>query len=222
MTERDSAAGRPRRAPHAARDLILKAATEAFVEHGFSGTSIEQIAARSGVSKPTIYSHFDSKEALFVAILNSVCDSFVEPILGPGADAEELSGILLKIAARYTRAVLRPDIIALHRLFVAEAERFPEPSRRYFEVGPERVHRTLADFFKLRMGRGEIRQCDPLVLAELFAALVLGPMRARQLFALDKEVDWARVDSYSRDAVALFLEGCRAGKSPENVPNMSS
>jgi AcrR family transcriptional regulator len=210
MTQRDSVLGRPRRAPHAARDLILKAATEEFVEHGFSGTSIERIAARSRVSKPTIYSHFDSKEALFVAILNSVCDSFAEPILEAGADVEDLSVILVKIAERYTHAVLRPEIVALHRLFVAEAARFPEPSRRYFEVGLERVHRTLADFFKLRMGRGEIRECDPLVLAELFAALVLGPMRARQLFALDTEVDWARVDAYSRDAVALFVEGCRA------------
>jgi AcrR family transcriptional regulator len=209
MTQRASLLGRPRRAPHAARDLILKAATDIFVEHGFTGASIEQIAARSGVSKPTIYSYFDSKETLFVAILNAVCDSFAEPILEPGAEAEDLAVMLLRIAERYTRAVLRPDIVALHRLFVAEAARFPAPSRRYFEVGPERVHRTLADFFKVRMARGEIRKSDPLVLAELFAALVLGPMRARQLFALDEKPDWRKVDAYNRQVVALFLDGCR-------------
>lgn len=209
MTERASALGRPRRAPNAARDLILKAATDAFVEHGFTGASIEQIAARSGVSKPTIYSYFDSKETLFVAILNAVCDSFAEPILEPGAEAEDLTMMLARIAERYTRAVLRPDIIALHRLFIAEAARFPEPSRRYFEVGPERVHQTLASFFKARMARGEIRQNDPMILAELFAALVLGPMRARLLFALDHQIDWPRVDIYSREAIAVFLEGCQ-------------
>jgi AcrR family transcriptional regulator len=199
---------KPRRAPRSARDVILKAATEVFIEHGFTGSSIDHIAARAGVSKPTIYSHFDGKEKLFVAILNAVCDSFAAPIMDPGADTEDLSGMLVKIAYGYTRSVLRPQIVALHRLFVAEAERFPQLSRRYFEAGPERVHRTLAEFLKSRMARGEIRQADPLMLADFFAALVLTPMRARQLFALDTEIDWVLVDQYSRNAVALFLDGC--------------
>jgi AcrR family transcriptional regulator len=201
-------APRPRRAPHSARDVILKAATEVFIEHGFTGSSIDLIAARAGVSKPTIYSHFDGKEKLFVAILNSVCDSFAAPIMESGADSEDLPVMLIKIADGYTRSVLRPEIVALHRLFVAEAERFPDLARRYFEAGPERVHRTLAAFLKSRMTRGEIRRADPLILADLFAALVLTPMRARQLFALDAETDWALVDRYSREAVKLFLDGC--------------
>ncbi|MDI1342613.1 MAG: TetR/AcrR family transcriptional regulator [Pseudolabrys sp.] len=208
MARATSAVKSSRPAGRATRDLILKAATKTFVENGFNGASVDQIAARSGVSKPTVYSYFDSKEKLFVEILNAVCDSFAELILEPSADSEDLEAILLKIAARYTRAVLQPDIVALHRLFVAEAARFPEPSRRYFEVGPERVHRTLAAFFKSRMQRGEIRQSDPLILADLFAALVLAPMRARQLFALDKEPDWALVAAYSRQAVTIFINGC--------------
>jgi hypothetical protein len=57
------------------------------------------------------------------------------------------------------------------------------------------------------MTRGEIRRADPLMLADFFAALVLTPMRARQLFALDTEIDWERVDRYSRKAVELFLDG---------------
>jgi AcrR family transcriptional regulator len=199
---------KPRRAPHSARDVILKAATEVFIEHGFIGSSIDQIAARAGVSKPTIYSYFDGKEKLFVAIMNSVCDSFAAPIMDPGADSENLPVMLVKIADGYTRSVLRPEIVALHRLSVAEAERFPELARRYFEAGPARVHRTLAEFLKSRMARGEIRQGDPLMLADFFAALVLTPMRARQLFALETEIDWTMVDRYSREAVALFLDGC--------------
>lgn len=211
MPPRHSTLRQPRRPPHSARDLILKAATEAFIAHGFSGASIDDIAARAGVSKPTIYSHFDGKENLFVAILSGVCDSFVGPILEPGADSEELASILVKIADSYTRSVLQRNIVALHRLFVAEAERFPDLSRRYYQAGPERVHRALADFLKTRMARGELRADDPLVLAEFFAALVLAPLRARQLFAVDADIDWAEADRYSRKAVALFLDGCRGG-----------
>lgn len=201
-------APKPRRAPHSARDVILKAATEVFIEHGFTGSSIDQIAARAGVSKPTIYSHFDGKEKLFVAIMNAICDDFAVPILEPGADTEDLSVILVRIADNYTRSILQPHVISLHRLFVAEAERFPDLSRRYYQVGPERVHKTLADFLKVRMARGEIRKGDPLMLAQFFGALIIAPMRTRRLFAVEGEVDWTFMDQYSREAVALFLNGC--------------
>lgn len=198
-----------RRAPHSARDLILKAATEAFLAHGYAGVSIDQIASQAGVSKPTIYSHFEGKEQLFVAIMNTVCDNFEEPFLGPDADTEDLAAMLLRIADNYTRAILAPAVLAMHRLFVAEAERFPELSRRYYEVGPRRVHRTLAGFFKKRMARGEIRKCDPMMMAQFFAAVVIAPMRTRRLFAVDAAIDWKAMDRQNREAIALFLDGCR-------------
>lgn len=198
-----------KRGAHPARDLILKAATEAFLAHGYNGASIDQIAAQAGVSKPTIYSHFEGKEQLFVAIMNSICDNFETPFLGPNADSEDLPAILNRVADNYTRAILQPGVVAMHRLFVAEAERFPEVSRRYYEVGPRRVHQTLAAFFKNRMARGEIRECDPLMLAQFFAAVVIAPMRTRRLFAVDAEIDWTAMDRQNREAVALFLDGCR-------------
>lgn len=209
MAHKNAAAQPRRRAPRSARDLILKAATEAFLAHGYAGVSIDEIAAQAGVSKPTIYSHFQGKEQLFTAIMNAICDNFEEPFLGPNADAEELSTILVQIANNYTRAILVPGVLAMHRLFVAEAQRFPELSRRYFEAGPRRVHNTLAKFFKKRMARGEIRKCDPLLLAQFFAAVVIAPMRMRRLFAVAARIDWKAMDQQNREAIALFLDGCR-------------
>lgn len=197
-----------RRAAPPARELILKAATEAFVAHGYAGTSIDQIAAQAGVSKPTIYSHFEGKEQLFVAIMNQVCDNFEEPFLAPHADSEDLHTILNRIAVNYTRSILQPGVIAMHRLFVAEAERFPELSRRYYQVGPQRVHNTLAGFFANRIARGEIRTMDPKLLAKFFAALVIAPTRTRCLFAVEQTLDWDVLDRQSREAVSLFLNGC--------------
>ena len=208
MAPPTAAVVKPRRAPGSTRYVILKAAAETFIEHGFNGVSIDQIAIKAGVSKPTIYSHFESKEHLFVAIMNSVCDSFEAPFQDPGSDSEALSTILVKIADNYTRSILQPGVVALHRLFVAEAERFPELSRRYYEVGPRRVHKTLAAFFRRRMERGEMRESDPLLLAQFFAALIISPTRTLQLFAVEKEVNWARLDRRTREAIALFLDGC--------------
>ncbi len=209
MAHNDAAVQPRRRASHSARDLILKAATEAFLAHGYAGVSIDQIAAQAGVSKPTIYSHFEGKEQLFAAIMNTICDNFEEPLLGPDADGKELSAILVQIADNYARAILAPGVLAMHRLFVSEAERFPELSRRYYEVGPRRVHQTLAGFFKKRMARGEIHKGDPLMLAQFFAAVVIAPMRTRRLFAVDAKIEWKTMDRQNRDAIALFLDGCR-------------
>ncbi|MFA6266977.1 MAG: TetR/AcrR family transcriptional regulator [Pseudolabrys sp.] len=197
-----------RRVSPPARELILKAATEAFVAHGYAGASIDQIAAQAGVSKPTIYSHFEGKEALFVAIMNSVCDNFEEPFLAPHANQEDLPTILNRVADNYTRSILQPGVVAMHRLFVAEAERFPELSRRYYEVGPQRVHKTLAGFFTNRMARGEIRTMDAVMLAQFFAALVIAPMRTRCLFAVETDIDWEALDRQNREAILLFLNGC--------------
>lgn len=208
MALQSGATVKTRRTPASTRDLILKAAAETFVEHGFNGVSIDQIALQAGVSKPTIYSHFESKEQLFVAIMNSICDSFAAPFQESGSDSEKLPAILIKIADNYTRSILQPGVVAMHRLFVAEAERFPELSRRYYEVGPRRVHKTLAAFFKKRMVRGEIRDGDPMLLAQCFAALIISPMRTRQLFAVEKRMNWAMLDRRNREAVALFLNGC--------------
>lgn len=205
----DHATLQPRRqATPPTRELILKAATEAFVAHGYAGASIDQIALQAGVSKPTIYSHFSGKEQLFVAIMNSICDNFEAPFLDPIAHSEELPAILIKIADNYTRSILQPGVIAMHRLFVAEAERFPELSRRYYEVGPQRVHRTLAGFFEARMARGEISQREPLFLAQAFAAMIIVPMRTRCLFAVETKMDWDALDRRNREAVSLFLNGC--------------
>jgi hypothetical protein len=82
-------------------------------------------------------------------------------------------------------------------------------SRRYYEVGPRRVHQTLAGFFKKRMARGEIRKGDPLVLARFFAAVVIAPVRTRRLFGVDAGIDWHAMDRQNREAIALFVDGCR-------------
>jgi AcrR family transcriptional regulator len=201
---------KPRRTPASTREIILKAAAETFIEHGFNGASIDQIALQAGVSKPTIYSHFEGKEQLFVAIMNAVCDSFEAPFQNPDYDSGELSAILIKIVDNYSRSILQPGVISMHRLFVAEAERFPELSRRYYEVGPRRVHKTLAVFFKKRMQRGEIRDGDPMLLAQFLGALIIMPARTRLLFAVEKKINWAVLDRSNREAVALFLHGCAA------------
>lgn len=204
MTDADADKARaPRRS--SSREAVESAARELFIEKGFEGTSVDEIARRARVSKPTIYAHFGGKEGLFVHVLEGVCLRLLAPIIDPAAETKPFEDVLHDLAHAYTRAVLAPDVVSLHRLFVAEAERFPALSRRYYAVGPGTAHLGLAEFLARRAQAGEIACPDPQMAAELFAGLVLGPMRLKLLFAVEPSPDWERVDAYAREAVAMFV-----------------
>src|SRR5688572_20010161 len=65
----------------AKRDAIVEAAAAVFLEAGFEGASMTQIASRAGSSKRTLYGYFPSKEELFVAVAHSVAEQYMEPLL---------------------------------------------------------------------------------------------------------------------------------------------
>lgn len=104
-------------------ERILDAARQVFVAHGFAGASIDQIAAVAGAGKPTIYARFSGKEALFTAVFERHVDNInLEEYVATGATLEaRLRSLGLDILQRR----LTPDVIALIRLGIAEARRFP-------------------------------------------------------------------------------------------------
>ncbi len=189
------------------RQAVEDAARATFVERGFEGTSVDEIARRAGVSKPTIYAHFGGKSELFVHILESYCARLLTPILDSAADDRTLEEVLRDFARGYTSIVLDREVVALHRLFVSEAQRFPELGRRYYDAGPQSVHDELARFFNRRIALGELREVDPQRLAEQFSGLLLTPIRLKMLFAVIDESDSETVGLYCETAIDLFLSG---------------
>ena len=197
----------PRARRRSSRDAVERAARELFVEKGFEGASVDEIARRARVSKPTIYAHFGGKEGLFVHILETACNRLLAPIVEADAENRPVREVLIDLAYAYTRTVLAKEVLSLHRLFIAEAERFPALGRRYFQAGPHTAHLGLAAFLEKRSNAGELLCDDPLMAAEQFAGIVLSPIRLKLLFAAQAEPDWDTVDRYSESAVSIFLSG---------------
>lgn len=84
------------------RDSILEAAARLFVRHGFRKASVDEIARESGVSKPTLYTHFADKEALFAAVCAHVGDGMLSAAASAASGAtlqERVTGIL---SAKFT------------------------------------------------------------------------------------------------------------------------
>jgi TetR/AcrR family transcriptional regulator, mexJK operon transcriptional repressor len=190
------------------REAVELAARALFFKEGYQGVSVDEIARAAGVSKPTLYHHFGGKEELFVHILNSACARLLAPIFDPASETRPVSEVMLDLAHIYTRTVLDPEIIKLHRLFVSEADRFPELSRRYYRTGAQAVYDSLEAFLRARAGTGEIVCPFPEISAVHFTSLVINPMRLQMMFAIRAKPDWDEVDRFSGEAVALFLAGC--------------
>ena len=119
--------GRPsREAAEKIGDLILDAATEMFLAHGFGATSIDAVAQRLRISKRTFYHRFADKETLFAAVVHRIVDRLRPAADVPLIEGADLRAILERLATMILQAAISPHAIALHRLVVAESARFPE------------------------------------------------------------------------------------------------
>jgi AcrR family transcriptional regulator len=196
---------------------ILDAARKVFLERGFEGASIDEIAevARSG--KPTIYARFRDKGALFTAVVTRDILSRISQFKGgvpTGATVEER---LTSAATTLLHWGLDGDRIALMRLAVAEARRFPDLASTV-----SRTARDLSTELGVHL-LGEVTRSDELsslpafaperlaTTARLFLDLVAVPMLLRALFEMNLKVLDAEVDAHVARAVAFFLAACRHG-----------
>src|SRR3954471_11406325 len=107
------------------RDLFLNTAHDLFLAQGVGGTSIDQIAEAAGVSRQTIYNNFDSKAALFQVIAGALADHVVEPLLNEDLQTGDVESTLMALAGRTLALMVLPSTLALHRLVVTEAPKFP-------------------------------------------------------------------------------------------------
>src|SRR5882724_10582319 len=110
------------------RQAIIDAATALFLRKGYLGTSMDEVAAQAAVSKQTVYKNFADKQSLFNEIIAGVTGTvgdFAEHVAQTLAATRDLPADLTAIARQYLRLVLRPEVLALRRLIVGEAARFP-------------------------------------------------------------------------------------------------
>ncbi len=155
------------------RETIREAATRLFLETGYGATSMDAIAHAAKVSKPTIYSHFGSKDALFGDIIEHLCREAVSPL----ADLSDLGArdprAALTAYARQTMDLfLSPVTLAAFRIVIAELPRFPELSRVLYERGAVRIYGDLEAYLAAEAKRGRLRIDDPPLAAHQFLGLI--------------------------------------------------
>ncbi|WP_448811152.1 TetR/AcrR family transcriptional regulator [Agromyces bauzanensis] len=191
------------------RALIMAAAARVFLERGYPGTSVDDIAAAAGVSKRTVYNVFDDKEQLFRAIIGDALDTaerFSAELAVTTVEATDAAAALTSLARELAASVLGGRVVPLRRLLIGEAARFPEFAVEYYERAPGRVMAAVAVALRSFDERGQLRIDDPELAAEHFAFLAIGASLDRALFLV--ETDAASADAAVERAergAAVFL-----------------
>ncbi len=179
--------------PDERRAAILDIAHAAFLEEGYSATSMSRIAALVGGSKATLYSYFPSKKDLFVAVTDRETNRLFDHIFNMKLSVGEPRAAFTDLVRRCVSALLSDAIIKGYRLIIAEAGRFPEISKASYELAVRRGLERMALYFGQAMLDGALRPCDPMQAAETFLDLTAGSLHTQRL--------WNAIDTVKADAL---------------------
>jgi TetR/AcrR family transcriptional regulator, mexJK operon transcriptional repressor len=199
----------------AKHQAITDAARRVFLEHGYTHTSVDAIAAEAGVSKQTIYNHFGDKATLFRAVmLATVAESGSG--FGPFpheelAESDDLDRDLRRFARTLARGVLQPDIAALRRVLMAELDRHPELFNTWGGQA-QQLHGMLADAIARQTERGVLDVPDPALAAQQLVQLTAGTALMISRFGVQPPPD-AELDKAVDDGIDLWLRAYRAAPS---------
>jgi AcrR family transcriptional regulator len=186
---------------------IVAAAKEVFFAQGYAGASMDEITGRSGVSKATVYAYYRSKDELLLAVVEEVLQS-IRAAMTELPAAEDFPTWLSQLGRIASRQLTSPDAIALQRLAITEAMRFPEIARAFQESGADAA---LADaaipVFEHAMKSGILRKGDPALALSHFFEMCFAKKLRDVLMGLAPIPSEQEIDLTVRLGVKAFLEG---------------
>jgi AcrR family transcriptional regulator len=159
------------RRKHARPEEITAAALESFVERGYAGTRLEDVAARAGVSKGTLYLYFANKEELFKAVVR---EGLVSPIAEIRGIVDQFDGstfdLMRMMLFGWWERVGATRVSGIPKLIFAEAGNFPELARFYVAEVVDPGHDVITAIVRRGIARGEFRAVDPDYAAQMIVA----------------------------------------------------
>lgn len=178
------------------RDDIIDAAVRLFVRDGFEQVTLDDIAAAAHVTKRTIYGYIGDRTDIFLAAVERLREQTLHP-------NHQVDGSLAHVAEGVVLTLHSDEAVGLHRLMIAEARRFPELARRFYEEGPQSyiaaLQRLMPDHDRAR--------------AEALFELLLGESHRRRLLGLRDAPDAAAARAQAKAALAAV--GLARGKGDE-------
>jgi AcrR family transcriptional regulator len=186
-------------------DQVLKGAREVFLADGFEGASVDEIARVAGVSKATLYNYFPDKRLLFMEVARSECARQADAPMDLAAACCTPREVLRAAAGHILSVSLSDFGMRMFRICVAEADRFPDLGRQFYESGPMLIRSKIRDYLHSAAAKGELVIDDFDLAADQFAELCRADLVPRVLFNIDPDVSEEDRRRVIDGAVETFL-----------------
>jgi AcrR family transcriptional regulator len=187
---------------------IMAAALDVFVERGFAATKLDDVAARAGVSKGTLYLYFASKEELFKAVIQQG----ILPVLEQGEEmlaqhSGDTASLLCALINHWWEVVGKSKLAGILKLIVSEGGNFPEVARYFHDNVSQGIDELLGKVLQAGIEKGEFRPVDIESAIDAIAAPIL--MRAIWEYSIAPYCSRGQKDSdvYLRTNIDLLLNG---------------
>ncbi|WP_246034123.1 TetR/AcrR family transcriptional regulator [Thalassotalea mangrovi] len=197
------------------RQQIYDAAAELFCEKGFSATSMDLVAKTAGVSKQTVYSHFGSKDDLFVATISARCEEFISTSTLSPEDSEPYT-TLCQYAEHFLALLLSPQALAIHRICINESTSYPHVSRLFYQAGPQRVIAEVRDILAGYKRQDILAIGDVHTAAIQFLSMIKGEIWMQKEYNIEQPMSIDEVKRYIAASVRHFLRGYGYKLPPAN------
>ena len=190
------------------RERALSAAFAVFRKRGFAGASTLEIASRAQMSKRDLYALFGSKHDMLTACIRERAGRMRQP-LDPAArisgSSEAVAATLIELGTSILRVACHPDVLAIHRLAIAESDRAPEIARALDSSGRKANHAALGAWLAGAQAQGLISAGDPVPIAAQFLAVLWGGLLIQLLLRIREAPTPDEIDSRARAATGALL-----------------
>lgn len=188
----------------AKRQAILDIAKTAFIEQGYSTTSMSEIANRVGGSKATLYNYFSSKEEIFAAVMESSAAEKIAHAFHLLEDKNDIRTTLINFGVHYLNSILAHEIMAIRNMAINEANR-SDIGRHFYENGPKRGWQLVSNYLQRQIEQKQLIACDSVISASHLKGLLEAEVVETYALGVLQQVDDEHIKAVVERAVMVFL-----------------
>jgi TetR/AcrR family transcriptional regulator, mexJK operon transcriptional repressor len=200
---------------------ILDSARALFLDQGFDTTSMDAVAERAGVSKATLYVYFDDKDALLLALVEDECGRFgPTPLWQSRGKRMDLTNDLRAIAQAFLNIFLDHRGLAMQRLIMACASRYPKVAETFMQAGPNRCYAEVAEFLRAARAQRLVDIPDIELAATQFISLVQGKLPVKWAMSMQAPSEAER-QALIEGGIRVFLAAYQRNEKAKPNPRRS-
>ena len=187
------------------RKLILEAAKRLFLQHGFHGSSMNQIAKEAGVTKLTVYNHFHDKTNLFTCAIAETCEESIRTYAIEFDAQSDFKAVLAQRCEMVMNIVSLPEAIKLEHVLIELAAQQNPLVEPFYNASHRKLFLTWTDFFERAIAYQFIQKDDVNKQTALILSLLLGHRHHEVLLGLRSIPTAEEVKHIIQDSIEIFL-----------------